>query len=135
MVFLEFCAFQTNCVAQSTHNVKKAVLIDRTTLLQEFLKHHTIAIEKNSEQNLHFWPNFTCFFRSWLLWTLPLGWLGFGFIVIVIHPWFVTNYDLFEQIWIVIERLQYFLNDVHVTLFLLKILQFCSNLRCRMFHA
>ena len=33
--------------------VSDKLLIDRTTLWQEFMMHHAIAIEENSEQNLH----------------------------------------------------------------------------------
>ena len=46
---------------------------------------------------------FDVFFRSWLFWTLPLGWWGFDFNFIVMHPWFITRYELFEQIWIVVN--------------------------------
>ena len=90
--FPQLCAFLTNCFAQSAHNFKVVFRNDRTTLWQEFMMHHAIAIEEN---------------RSWLFWTLPLGWLGFGFNVIAIHSWFVTSCDLFEQICIVVERLQH----------------------------
>ena len=40
-------------LAQSAHNFKVVFLINRTTLWQEFMLHHSIAIEDNSEQNLH----------------------------------------------------------------------------------
>ena len=58
---------------------------------------HSIAIEKNSEHNLHIWPNLTCSFRPWLFWMLLLGWLGIDLNVTVIYPWFITSSDLFEQ--------------------------------------
>ena len=83
------------------YNFKVVFLIDRMTLWQKFMMHHAIAIEENSEQNLHIWPNLTCFFRSWLFWTLPLGWLGFGFNAIAIQPWFVTSLDSF---WVDLDR-------------------------------
>ena len=50
-------------------------------------------------------------FSSLFFWILPLEWLDLGFNVITIHPWFVTSYDLFEQIWIVGERHQYLLSE------------------------
>ena len=50
--------------------------------------------------------------RSWLFWMLPLKWLGLGVNVIAIHSWFVTSYDLFRQIWIVVEHCQHLLSDV-----------------------
>ena len=115
-------------------NFKVVFLIDRTTLWQEFMMHHAIAIEENSEKNLYIWQNLMCFFRSWLFCTFPLEWLGFGFNIIPIHPWFITSYDLFEQICIVVKRCQHLLSDVHATLFLLKIYQFWNNLSCRTFH-
>ena len=120
LIFPQFCAFLTNCLPQSAHNFKVLFLIDGTTLWQEFMMHHAIAVEENSDQNLHISPNLTCFFRSWLFSTLPLGWLFFNFNVIAIYPWFVTSYDLLKQIWIVIERRKHLLSDVHVELFLLK---------------
>ena len=61
------------CLAQSVH----------TTLWQKFIMHHAIAIEGNSEQSLHIWPTLKYLFQSWLSWTFPLGWLGFGFNVIM----------------------------------------------------
>ena len=95
LLFSQSFEFLTNCFAQSAHNFKAVLLIDRTTLWQEFMMYHAIAIEENNKQNLLIWPNLTCFFRSWPFWTLPLGWLGFGFIVIDMQPWFVNSYDLF----------------------------------------
>ena len=115
VVFPQFCAFLTNCIALSAYNFKVVFLSDRTTLWQEFIVHHAIAIEENSEWNLHICPNLMCFFRSWLFWTLPLGWLGFGFNIIAIHPWFVTSKS--EQIWIVVERCKHLLTDVHAKKF------------------
>ena len=61
------------------------------------MMHHAIAIEENTEQNLHIWSNLTWFFCSWLFWTLTFAWMGFGFNVIALHPWFGTNYGPFEQ--------------------------------------
>ena len=81
--FPQSCTFLKNFFA---HNFKIVFLIDRTTLWQEFRMHYAIAIEENKEQNLHIWPNLMCFFRSCLFWTLPLGWLVFGFNVIALHP-------------------------------------------------
>ena len=93
----------------SRHNFKLVFLIFRTTLWQELMMHHAIVIEQNSEQNLHIWPNLTWSFSV-------LGWSGFDLNVIAKYPWFVTSYDLFQQIWIVIELLQHLLSDVHVIL-------------------
>ena len=95
LVFTQFCAFLTNSFAQSAHNFQIIFRIDRTTLWQKFIMHHAIAIEENSEQNLHIWRNLMCFFRPWLFWTLALGWLGFSFNVIGIHPWFVAIHPWF----------------------------------------
>ena len=106
LIFPQFYAYLTYCFAQLAHNFKVVFLIDHTTLWQEFMMHHTIAIEENSEQNLNIWPNLTCILRSRLFWTLPLGWLGFGFNIIAIHLWFATSYDVFEQFWIVVEHRQ-----------------------------
>ena len=65
---------------------------------------------RNSRQNLHIWLNFMCFFRFWLCCMLPLGW-NFGFNIIALHPWFVTSYNLFKQIWIIVERHQHILTN------------------------
>ena len=51
--FPQLCAFLTKCFPQSTHNFKVVFLIDRTTLWQDFMMQHAIAIEEGSEQNLH----------------------------------------------------------------------------------
>ena len=40
-------------LAQSMHNFKVVFLVDLTTLCQEFMMHHVIAIEENSKQNLY----------------------------------------------------------------------------------
>ena len=53
LVFPQFCAFLTNCFAQSGHNYKLVFVIDRTTLWQEFMIQHAIVIEENSKENLH----------------------------------------------------------------------------------
>ena len=53
LVYPQFFVFLTNCFAQSPHNLKVVFLIDRTTLWQEFMIHHAIVIDENSEQNLH----------------------------------------------------------------------------------
>ena len=55
--FPQFSAFLTNCFVQLAYNSKKCYLTDRTTLWQEFLMYHAIAIEENSEQNLQIWLN------------------------------------------------------------------------------
>ena len=39
--------------------------------------------------------------------------MGFGFNVIALYPWFVTGYDLFEQIWSVVEHHQHLLSEDH----------------------
>ena len=62
----------------SAHNFKIVFLTIRTTFWHELMIHHVIAIEEDSKQNLQIWPNLTCFFRSWLFRTLPLGWFGFN---------------------------------------------------------
>ena len=124
LIFPQFCTFLTKCLAQSAHNFKVVFLIDPTTLWQEFMMHHAIASEENSQLNLHIWPNLTCFFLFRLFWALPLRWLEFGctsWSYMVRHTWLVTSYDLFEQIWIVVERRPHLLSDVHAKLFFLKI--------------
>ena len=42
------------------------------TLWEEFVMCQAITFEKSSKQNLRIWSNLICFYRSWLLWTLPL---------------------------------------------------------------
>ena len=46
----------TNCFAHLAHNFKVVFLIHRTTLWQEFMMHHVIAIEENSRQNFYSKP-------------------------------------------------------------------------------
>ena len=54
---------RANCA--SAHNLQVILLIDRSTLWQEFMMHHAPAIEENCKQNLHIRPNLARFFRSW----------------------------------------------------------------------
>ena len=49
-----FCAFLTNCFGQSAHNLKVVLLIGSTTLCQEFVMHHAIAIEDNKNKTFSF---------------------------------------------------------------------------------
>ena len=51
--FPQFCGFLTNCLSQSAHNFKIVFLIDRTTYRHEFMMHHAIENEENSDQNFH----------------------------------------------------------------------------------
>ena len=62
-------------------------IINNTTFWQELMMHHTIVIKENSKQNFHILSNLACFFRSWLIWQLPMRWLGLGF----------TSYNPFEK--------------------------------------
>ena len=96
LIFSQFCVFLVNYFVKSAHNFKAVFLINYTTLWQEFIMHNAIVVDKNSEQNSHVWPNLKSFFRSWLLYPFPLGWLSFGFNVRGIHPRSVSSYDLFE---------------------------------------
>ena len=73
------------CVSDELHNFKVVFLINRTSLWQEFMMHHAIAIEENSEQNHHILPNLTFFWRPWLFRMLTLGRLGFGLNTIMIR--------------------------------------------------
>ena len=79
LVFSPSLEFLTNYFAQSAHNFKALFLIGRTTLWQELMMKKTVS--KLCIFDL-MW-----FFRSWLLGTLPLEWLGFGFSVISISPY------------------------------------------------
>ena len=92
--------------------------------------HYAMKIKENNEQNLDIWPNLTCFFRSWWFSVLPLGRLCFGFDVITIYSRFVTSYDPFKQIWIVVDVIQHFLSDGHTKGVLVKIQQLWNELCC-----
>ena len=48
-------------LTKPAYNFKVVFLINRTTLWQEFMMHHTIANEENSEQFLYIRPNLKCF--------------------------------------------------------------------------
>ena len=101
----------------STYNLKNVKLYDKAVSWHIA----AIVIRAHSDQKLHIWTNWMYFSRSQLFSTLPLGWLYFRFNVITMHPWFINSWGLFEQIWIVVERRQHLLSDIHATLFLLKI--------------
>ena len=53
LVFREFCTILMNCLAQSAHNSEVVYLIDRTTMWHEFRMHYPIAIEEDSDKNIH----------------------------------------------------------------------------------
>ena len=53
LVFPPFCAFLTNCFAQSDNNFKAALLIDRTILWHEFMMHQYIAILEQLAKHSH----------------------------------------------------------------------------------
>ena len=67
LVFPQFCWFLTNCFPQSVHNIKVVFVIDRVTLLREFMTHHKKK-KKNSEQNFYIWPNLAAF-PGLVFWT------------------------------------------------------------------
>lgn len=60
-------------------------VMDHTTLLQEFMMPHAIAIEENTEQILYIWP-WRPFFQSLFFWMFPLGWLNFGLTLMILTP-------------------------------------------------
>ena len=63
--------------------------------------------------------------------VLVIQWASIGTIGLWFrYPWFVTSYDLFKQIWIVVDVIQHFLSDGHATGFLVKIQQSWNELRC-----
>ena len=96
--------------------------------------HYAMIIKENSEQNLDIWPNLTCFFRSWWFSVLTLGRLCFGFDVTTIYSWFVTSYNLFKQIWILVDVIQDSLSDGHATGFLSKFSNFRTNFAATRFR-
>ena len=93
IIFPQSCAFLTNCFAQLKHNFKVVFLIKRTTLWQDFMIHHSIAIEENGEQNI------------FSILVLLVNWAQCQSHTSIIrhHLW------PFEQIWIVVS-------DVHAKL-------------------
>ena len=94
------CVSEELLRAQSAHNFKRVFLIDSTTLWHEFMMHHAIAIGVSKTFAFHrTWHAFL----SWLFWSLPLGCIGFGFVVIAINSWFVKSYEIFKQICTVFE--------------------------------
>ena len=100
--FPQFYAFLTNSFAQVAHNFKVVFLIDCTTCLQ-FMMNHAITIEENSKQNLH----------------IGLGSSGMSGLWFQCHSHTPMIRHLFEQIWIVVQRRQHLLSDVHATFVLL----------------
>ena len=99
LVFLQFCAFLTDCFAPCVRNSNVVFLFNRTNswCINSWCI-TPLQLKKTLSKACHIWQNLTCFFRSWPFWTLPLGWLGFAFNAKAKHPRFVTNYDLFKQI-------------------------------------
>ena len=54
---LSWCKIHEWFFHNSARFFKTVFFFVRTTLWQEFMMHYVVAIEENSEQNLHIWPN------------------------------------------------------------------------------
>ena len=89
----QFCLFLMNCFAQSAHNFKVPYwpynLVARIPLQSIETVSKTFAFNQN-------WRALFSFGSSTKI-------IGFDFNVIAIHLWFVSNYDLFGEIWIVVN--------------------------------
>ena len=99
LVFQQFCPLPTNCFAESAYNFKVIFLIERRRA-----RIHDAPRHWNRRKQWAKPSHLTELVVLFLVCTLALGWLVFIFNVIAIHPWFVKRYELFEQIWIVVER-------------------------------
>ena len=133
LVFPQFCAFLTNCFAQSAHNFKLVFLIDHTTLSQEFMKHHAIAIEENSEQAkpTHM-TEFDVLFSVLTYFSWRFYWYD--------RTWFQCRRHILmirQQLWPFWANLvcRWTSSTYPERMLLLKIQQLWNNLRCRLFQA
>ena len=79
------------------------------------------------------WSKYNRYFRFFqkVFIYLSIGMIQLCFQCIVIHPWFVTSYDLLEQIWVVVNISW---TKCPCVVFTQNFAIF-KNLRCRMFHA
>ena len=88
-------------------------------LRQAFIMHHAIAIEESRWEKPSYLTVVDVLFS-----VLALRDVSVGLIELwshcQSHTWFVISYDVFEQIWIVVECRQHLLFDVQATLFSLQ---------------
>ena len=58
----------------------------------------------------------------WRTRWLPLGWLGLPFQIIAVDPWFISGYDLLEEIWFIGGGLNQVISNINTC-------SFCSGSR------
>jgi hypothetical protein len=73
-----------------------------------------LAYKKNDQHELDIAANLTCFFRPWWIWQLPLRQLLLRLMVIIIHPCFITDYDIRDAVGVVYGLLFEFPADRNV---------------------
>ena len=103
-------------ITQSFQNFNVIFFVDRLTSWSKFVVCNTLTIEKNNQHWLDMTPTLTCFFRPWLVWTLPLWRLLFSFRIVTINPWFITSNNLLKDIFIITEHFQVVLSALRVKL-------------------
>ena len=72
-------SFSYHGITQSFQNFNVISFVDSLSSWSKIVMHNTLTIEKNKLHWLDMAPTLTCFFRSWHVWTLPLGTLLFSF--------------------------------------------------------
>ena len=102
-------------ITQSFQYFNVIFFVDRLTSWSKIVVHNTLTIEKNNQHWLDMVPTLTCFFRLWLIWTLPLWKLLFSFRIVTINPWFITSNNLLKDIFIITDHFQVVLSAFRAT--------------------
>ena len=128
-------SFSSHGIIQSFQNFNVIFFVDRLTSWSKFVMHNTFTIEKKNQLWLDMAPTLTCFFRPWLVWTLPLWRLLFSFRIVTINPWFITSNNLLKDIFIIPDHFQVVLSDFRAKVFLLGREQFRNEFRTHASHS
>ena len=131
---LETRSFSSHGITQSFQNFNVIFFVDRLSSWSQFIVRNTLTIEKNNQHWVDMAPTLTCFFRPWLVWTLPLWRLLFSLRIITINPWFITSNNLLKEIFIITDHFQVVLSDFRAKVFLLDREQFRKEFRTHASH-
>ena len=133
--WLKTRSFSSHGITQSFQNFNITFFVDRLTSWSKFVVYNTLTTEKNNQHRLDMAPTLTCFFRPWLVWTLPPWRLLFSFRIVTINPWFITSNNLLKDIFIITDHFQVVVSDFRATVFLLGREQFRNEFRTHASHS
>jgi len=90
--------FAPKAIPQPLQNNTVKLAIDGLTRGYKFLVDCALDAENNDQHGLDISANLKRFFRPRWIWRLPLRRLLFSLRVITIHPYFITGYDIGDEV-------------------------------------